>query len=306
MTVIASPQSSRSARVARKRSPRCTDKSAHRTAGDALGRYRDGAGHTHEIIARPGRDGSVLIIDCNLAMACERRLVAHLSADEPRSNAHVVCHEYISNPTGRWCRSVVPSDLDSLPVEEEEPRPPAPAELTVDEYGRSYQLAVVGTRTSIREIRWVQRPPHQQLGPVRVLSLRDVIACLQSYEPARAMTRGALARHRCERTVSTSVLRGELNRVCASRIVLNRGLREAVQGSTETPGVSLSEIAMRCGRVKHDRRGNISGEASWLCRRLGLVPESGERLCTPWIHSEVLALIARRGLGVSPREVELG
>jgi hypothetical protein len=26
---------------------------------------------------------------------------------------------------------------------------------------------------------------------------------------------------------------------------------------------------------------------------------------TPWVHSDVLALIARDGLGISPREVEL-
>jgi len=62
---------------------------------------------------------------------------------------------------------------------------------------------------------------------------------------------------------------------------------------------------VRCGRVKRDRRGNVSGETSWLARRLGLLPEGGERVPTPWIHSEVLALIARRGLGLCPREVEL-
>jgi len=70
-------------------------------------------------------------------------------------------------------------------------------------------------------------------------------------------------------------------------------------------GVSLSAIAMRCGRVKRDPRGNLSGETSWLGRRLGLLPEAGEASPTPWVHSDVLALIARRGLGVSPREVEL-
>jgi hypothetical protein len=67
----------------------------------------------------------------------------------------------------------------------------------------------------------------------------------------------------------------------------------------------MSTIAIRCGRVKRDRRGNESGETSWLARRLGLLPEAGQVMPTPWIHSDVLALIARRGLGVSPREVEL-
>jgi hypothetical protein len=73
----------------------------------------------------------------------------------------------------------------------------------------------------------------------------------------------------------------------------------------EHQGLSLSEIAIRCGRVKRDHRGNESGETSWLARRLGILPEGGRNAPTPWIHSDVLALIAREGLGVSPREVEL-
>jgi hypothetical protein len=67
----------------------------------------------------------------------------------------------------------------------------------------------------------------------------------------------------------------------------------------------MSEIAIRCGRVKRDSRGNESGETSWLARRLGMLPEGGHETPTPWVHSDVLALIARRGLGISPREVEL-
>ena len=74
----------------------------------------------------------------------------------------------------------------------------------------------------------------------------------------------------------------------------------------ERQGLSLSEIAIRCGRVKRDCKGNESGETSWLARRLGILPEGGRSAPTPWIHSDVLALIARDGLGVSPREVELG
>ena len=51
--------------------------------------------------------------------------------------------------------------------------------------------------------------------------------------------------------------------------------------------------------------GNESGETSWLARRLRLLPEGGRERATPWIHSDVLELIARDGLGVSPREVEV-
>jgi hypothetical protein len=101
------------------------------------------------------------------------------------------------------------------------------------------------------------------------------------------------------------VLRQEHARVCRSPIILNRGLREAVVRAIARGDVSMSEIAIRCGRVKYDRRGNRSGETSWLARRVGLLAEGGAVAPTPWIHSDVLALIARRGLGISPREVEL-
>jgi hypothetical protein len=37
----------------------------------------------------------------------------------------------------------------------------------------------------------------------------------------------------------------------------------------------MSEIAIRCGRIKRDANGNESGETSWLARRIGTLPESG-------------------------------
>jgi hypothetical protein len=88
-------------------------------------------------------------------------------------------------------------------------------------------------------------------------------------------------------------------------VVLNRGLREAVLDAIDRGGVSMSEIAFRCGVLKRDRRGKTSGETSWVARRIGVMPEGGEKAITPWVHTDVLALIARKGLGVSPREVEL-
>ncbi len=87
--------------------------------------------------------------------------------------------------------------------------------------------------------------------------------------------------------------------------MLNRGLREAVVRMVGRGELTLSDIAIRCGRIKRDARGNISGETSWLGRRIGQLPESGALAPTPWIRSDVLALIAREGLGVCPHEVEL-
>ncbi|MFZ2114172.1 MAG: hypothetical protein WAU77_10655 [Solirubrobacteraceae bacterium] len=79
----------------------------------------------------------------------------------------------------------------------------------------------------------------------------------------------------------------------------------AVNAIVEYRGMTMSEIALRCGRTKRDRTGRVSGETSWLARRIGQAPESGEEHLSPWVQSDVLALIAREGLGVCPREVEL-
>ena len=150
-------------------------------------------------------------------------------------------------------------------------------------------------------------PGHRARGAAdaSIVSVREAVARLESYEPICALTRRTLRAHRQTRQLSTAVLRLEVQRLQRSPIVLNRGLREAVIAATERHGLSMSEIAMRCGRIKYDRAGNASGETSWLARRLGILPEGGQQAPTPWIHSDVLALIARRGLGVSPREVEL-
>lgn len=61
---------------------------------------------------------------------------------------------------------------------------------------------------------------------------------------------------------------------------------------------------MRCGRTKCNGDGSVSGEASWLSRRIGVLAEGGRDESTPWVHSDVLALIAREGLDPCPVEVE--
>jgi len=102
-----------------------------------------------------------------------------------------------------------------------------------------------------------------------------------------------------------SQLAVELRRVESSPIVLNRRLREAVLSAVTDGGTSFSAIAMACGRIKHDHRGNGSGETSWLARRVELLPSGAGQRPNPWVHSDTLALIARNGLGLAPREVEL-
>jgi hypothetical protein len=292
-----------------------------RAARAVIGRYTDRAGRPREVLASPGHAGSVLVLDRDARTLGDRRLVAHLAPDEPTGNAALICRHYLSDPRGRWCRPVSPEDLRApdpgidpatgvrAPIdhrqlaerESDESTHTAPA--LHDDCGRTYRLDFVRDRLSIAELRWLCSESGAERHPV---SVREVVASLESYEPVRAHTIGALTRHHADREVSVAVLRAELERLDASRIVLNRALRQAVLRAVQIHGVSMSEIALRCGRVKYDARGNASGETSWLARRVGISPEGGEREPTPWVHSDVLALIARAGLGISPREVELG
>jgi hypothetical protein len=205
---------------------------------------------------------------------------------------------------------VIAEDFQTLPFADDEDlvsdatTPPSDADV-LDVRGRSYRLERLATGLSIPEVRWRQHPPVRDGGEPRPVSVREAISCLESYQPVRALTQRALAIHRGDCRVSTAVLRVELARVQESPIVLNHRLREVVLATVERQGVSMSELAMRCGRIKRDCKGNESGETSWLARRLGILPEGGKDAPTPWIHSDVLALIARHGLGISPREVEV-
>jgi hypothetical protein len=330
MTLIASPkQAHHSARPNLRRGGPNTAPSVHRgvrTAArdaarlgaratrdrSALGRYVDTRGRAREVVACAGRAGSVLVLDRDALTLGDRRLVAHLAPDEPRENAELVCCHYLRDPRGRRCRPVRQEDLEAPGSTEasgdgklENALTERPGEL-VDREGRRHSLGLLTSRLSIPELRWLAHPLDAETAEPQPLSVREVVARLESYEPVRAHTARALARHREDPAVSVAVLRAELERIDASRIVLNRGLRAAVLSAVQKQGLSMSEIAVRCGRVKRDSHGNASGETSWLARRIGIVPEGGESSPTPWIHSDVLALISRTGLGLSPREVELG
>lgn len=265
-----------------------------------IDRYLDPEGRQHELLALRGHAGSTLVVDREHPSGAEL-LLAHLAADEPAGNAALVCRRYLeSKASARRCRPVRAEDFRVDPID-------APAKLiphrsSLEVRCGSFRLRAIASNGSTPQLRWV-RPVGDHHVP---LSLRDVIGALESYEPARQLTRAALERHRQDRDHSCSILRGELQRVLDSPIVLNRGLRDAVLARVRCGQASMSEIAIRCGRLKRDSRGNESGETSWLARRIGLLPEGGQNAPTPWVHSEVLALIAWKGLGLSPREVELG
>jgi hypothetical protein len=178
-------------------------------------------------------------------------------------------------------------------------------ELT-DRQGYGHRLEILAGERCRLWLRWCRHAPAPARVGLEVVSVRDVIGFMESYEPARRLTVEMIAAYRGNRQVSVLALGLELERVDASSFVLNRGLRERALATVEGQGLSMSQIAMRCGRFKYDSRGRVSGETTWLARRLGIVPCSGESKPTPWVRSDVLGLIAREGLKVSPREVELG
>jgi hypothetical protein len=270
-------------------------------------------GRRRELITSPGAHGSVLVIDRDASTHGDRRLVAHLAADEPPANAVLVSSHYARDAASRRCRArpLLAEDATRPPLESalvpSATFIPEQRHLSPDAGDATYVLALERRSLSIPELRWRLVAAPTGSAPARgvIVTLRDVVAALESYEPATSITRDALFAYHGASAVSTSALRQELARLMRSPIVLNRGLREALLARLARGEVSMSEIAMRCGRIKRDGRGNASGETSWLARRVGLLPEGGAAAPTPWIHTDVLALIARQGLCLSPREVEL-
>lgn len=252
--------------------------------------YEDGEGIARELILLPGAEGSRLVIDRFAERGLDPRLVAHLGAEEPVGNAALVCAEYLAD-LSRGCRALREADL----VEPPEPRAPddgAWEASVLDRLGTRYMIG-----TAAGEARWLRDG--------QPLSVRQVMGALERYEPVRRITVSAIATLRDVAGISVASLGAELRRLDGSPIVLNRGLRRAVLEAIGAGGLSLSAIAMRCGRIKADGRGHCAGETSWLARRVGLLPEGGCRFTTPWVHSDVLALIARDGLGLAPQDVEI-
>lgn len=284
------------------------------TRVEVLGSYVCDAGCAREVIGARRSDGSVLIVDRDATTLGDRRLVAHLAADEPDANATLTCALYLQDPARGQCRRIRPEDLtdvsDLVPDTVELPSvvDSRSGELVACadevEAGRIYSLDSSQANRRFAELRWHARQLGSPTAAPRPVSLREVVAAIESYEPVYTLSLAALAAHEHDPTISVASLRHELERMRESPVVLNRRLREAVLAAIER-GSSMSEIALRCDRIKRDGKGNCTGETSWLARRIGVLPASGSSHCTPWIHSEVLALIAREGLGISPHEVEL-
>jgi hypothetical protein len=268
-----------------------------------LHRYRLADLAFREIVVVEAAAGTRLVLDRLKDGGGDARLLAHLSRDEPDENAVHVCREYLADAR-RCCRALRAADLRGAGEGALVSRTIEPVQQTqelIDRVGVRYLLRASGRPA---ELRWHRERPGETASTV--VSARDVVAALEDYEPVLAQTRAAVAVWRHDRKVAIATLGLELRRLEASPIVLNRRLREAVVVAVRQRGVSLSAIAIACGRMKRDPRGNGSGETSWLARRVGLIPDGAGGAPNPWVHSDTLALIARDGLGIAPREVELG
>jgi hypothetical protein len=293
--------SPRTGRSSRDQGPCSTEDGAVR-GPRRLATYTDGRGEERELIAIIV-SGGTLVIDRFAGGGYDPLLVGHLHADEPVENAQLLARLYLDDERRGRCRPVTDADLTASGGADPDVGPDV-------EWGAPL-VAGIGVLLQIRRVSDKSAPVVRWTVTTRagagrqVLPLRQVFGLLQAYEPAASMTRAALAAHTGSGGVSVSALRVELDRACNSPIVLNRALRERVERAVATEGVSMSVIAARCGRVKRDTRGRESGETSWLARRIGQLPEAGKNQPTPWVHSDVLALIARDGLGINPCEVEV-
>jgi len=259
------------------------------------------------ILAQVRADGSTLVIDCVEDTLTDQRLVAHLPADEPAENTRLMCDMYLADSARGRCRALTVEDLDAAETHDAtdgtlDAECPLPS--VCDAEGHIYGIRELQVNERLKELRWTRSIHPGREEPSEAVGLRDVVARVQDYEPARSMTAAAILAARGT-GISVCRLAAELDRLVCSPIVLNRALREAVQARLTRGEMSMSQIAIRCGRVKRDLHGNTSGETSWLARRIGLIPEGGQTSPTPWVSSNVLALIARDGLGISPLEVEL-
>lgn len=272
-----------------------------------LGSYDGPSGARRSVLALARPDGSVLVIDREAANNRDARVLAVLAPDEPFENAAIVSEMYLSDPSRGRCRALAAQDLSgetSCDRSSEGDRHEAANAPLLDGLGCAYAICVCPCEGPLSHLRWTRSSGDGVACAPEVLTVRGVIGAFQSYEPARVLTVRALAPDRVARGVSSVRLRSELERLDASRLVLNRLLRETVLRAA-AEGMTFSQIALRCGRTKRDHRGVLSGETSWLSRRIGLMAEAGAQAPTPWIHSDTLALIARSGLGVAPVEVEL-
>lgn len=260
-------------------------------------------GEPRQILSIPC-GSSRLIVD-RVTAGGDSRLLARLTPDEPAENARLIARMYLEDPRPNKCRPVLREDLHATPPQRASVPGPSVAWRAplIAGVGATFRLQPV-EEGRLSALRWTEHAAATN-GTPKPVALRHVIATLEDYQPALAMSQSAIAAESSDPHCSVATLRGEVARLTASSIVLNRRLREHVQRAVEGKQTTMSEIALRCGHSKRSATGRESGETSWLARRIGILPEAGAPRATPWVHIDVLAVIARDGLGISPAEVEM-
>src|ERR1039458_8181725 len=187
-----------------------------------LGRYVAlDTGQTRAIVSLPRPDASTLVVDYLVSTLGDGRLVAHLASDEPPENARIVCEMYLADETRGRCRRLTPQDLDRSRLADSPPNGNGAASqhtplLEAETCGD--RIREIATDGSLAELRWTRSLHPGREEPFEAVSVRDVVARLQDYEPARAITTGTLAVHHQDCGLSSCRLRGELERLTCSPI----------------------------------------------------------------------------------------
>ncbi len=161
-----------------------------------LATFRDSRGGEREVLARPGAFGTVAVIDRAAGCRQDSVLVAELFPEEPAGNADLICALYVADCARRQlrCAHHNPARDPAPPIDEQRGRAGgkgAPEELS-DAAGQLYRLELTRTKMTIPELRWLRAPAAGCRGDA--VSVRDVVAALQSYEPVLTLTMRAARR----------------------------------------------------------------------------------------------------------------
>ena len=155
----------------------------------------------------------VVIVDRDTARPQDRVLVAHLFAEEPAANADLLCALYVADCRAREVRCARYTGEQPVSGPDHGGHAGAGEEL-LRASGCAYRLELSRARMTIPELRRVRSPA---CGGRDAVSVRDVVAATESYEPVLTVTMRALALRRDDGGVSTTVLRAELARVLRAR-----------------------------------------------------------------------------------------
>ncbi len=109
-TVPSRPACRGEAELSTQASPCRTRRRRSARASKVLASYVDELGRPRDVVSYGAAHGSRLVIDRDRLTSGDRRLVAHLGADEPAENARIVCDLYMGDDRKR-CRQATMQDL---------------------------------------------------------------------------------------------------------------------------------------------------------------------------------------------------